>query len=420
MRKRLFIFAVLLLGLTSCGASRFLSSAPRSGGADLSASVFDSIREAYRPLARYFAEQDGFLPAPGSQADIFTTGQEKFDALVRDLEGAHSSIDLMVYRFADDTIATAIRDILIRKAREGVTVRIILENRSNPYNPAFYSAFEGVPGLYLIKAQPSHNPFRMLDDLLWRDHRKLIVIDGKIGYLGGMNIQDKYHTEWRDTHSRVTGGVVASYSALFQRAWEQFSGPAVTPPEMSSVPVREGAVMQLVGDGPDSAEPIIQNGLEMALAQAKEYFYIQNPYFCPPESTVRALLDAAERGVDVRIMFPEGQDVLIMLWVNHSFYRRLLRGKVRIFERGGDFIHSKTFVSDDYLSCIGSANLDFRSFAINFEDNLYVYDGPFALRCREVFEKDMQLCREITLDDIGWSVPERYLQSFFRMAERQL
>lgn len=420
MTRKLLILFTLVLGLSSCAASRFQARAPKTPPADLSAPVFDSIGTQYRPLARFFASQGAALPATGNGFSIYTSGRTMFAAMLRDLENARYSIDFMTYRFADDTIATIVRDVLVRKAREGVSVRVILESRSNPYNPSFYKGFQGVPGLQVIRTQPSHNPFSMIFNLFWRDHRKLAVIDGTIGYLGGMNIQDKYHTEWRDTHSRVTGRVASSYSALFQHAWETFSGPAVTPVQTPPAPAGGDAVMQIVGDGPDSAEPVIRKGLELALSQAKEYFYIQNPYFCPPESTIQALLDAAARGVDVRIMFPKGQDVLIMLWVNHSFYKRLLKGGVRIFERGGDFIHSKTFVADDYLSCIASANLDYRSFDLNFEGNLYVYDTPVALQCRQVFETDMQQCREVTLEDIHWSIPERYLQSFFRVAEIQL
>ena len=326
MTRKLLILFTLVLGLSSCAASRFQARAPKTPPADLSAPVFDSIGTQYRPLARFFASQGASLPATGNGFSIYTSGRTMFAAMLRDLENARYSIDFMTYRFADDTIATIVRDVLVRKAREGVSVRVILESRSNPYNPSFYKGFQGVPGLQVIRTQPSHNPFSMIFNLFWRDHRKLAVIDGAIGYLGGMNIQDKYHTEWRDTHSRVTGRVASSYSALFQHAWETFSGPAVTPVQTPPAPAGGDAVMQIVGDGPDSAEPVIRKGLELALSQAKEYFYIQNPYFCPPESTIQALLDAAARGVDVRIMFPKGQDVLIMLWVNHSFYKRLPRG----------------------------------------------------------------------------------------------
>lgn len=433
--------------------------------------VFAGIEPQFRPVAEFLAREGHTLPEPGNSLDIFLFGRPKFAALLQDLEQAQSTIDMEYYRFSADSIATEVRDMLIRKAAEGVVVRVILEAHSNSYAPSFYNRLKRAPGVSVVEVEPTNN---WVGNLLVRDHRKLVVIDGKIGYSGGMNVQDRYHTIWRDTHVRVTGPVVRSYQSLFDSAWRMFGGSpaagtvpaeapvqtvgaqapagapsvpagvpvqAVVPPTAGapvqaaapvpavgasapagapSVPSADTAIMQLVGDGPDSKAHILRDGLEQALSHAQKYFYIQNPYFCPPESTLQALVDAAARGVDVQMMIPDTQDVIFMLWTNHHFYERLLRGGVRIFERSGTFMHSKTFVTDDYLSCIGSANIDNRSYNINYENNLYIYDREVALRCRAIYEKDMETSREITLADLRFPLWDLYMQKLMMLAAPQL
>lgn len=415
--------------------------------------VFAGIGPQFRPVAEFLAREGHTLPEPGNSLDIFLFGRPKFAALLQDLEQAQSTIDMEYYRFSADSIATEVRDLLIRKAAEGVAVRVILEAHSNSYAPSFYNRLKRAPGVSVVEVEPTNN---WVGNLLVRDHRKLVVIDGKIGYSGGMNVQDRYHTIWRDTHVRVTGPVVRSYQSLFDSAWHMFGGSRRAAPAQAVVPVQavgasapatvpvqavgalaagahsvpasggatgpsaDTAIMQLVGDGPDSPAHILRDGLEQALSRAQKYFYIQNPYFCPPESTLKALVDAAARGVDVQMMIPDTQDVIFMLWTNHHFYERLLRGGVRIFERSGAFMHSKTFVTDDYLSCIGSANIDNRSYNINYENNLYIYDREAALRCRAIYEKDMETSREITLADLRFPLWDLYMQKLMMLAAPQL
>ena len=402
--------------------------------------VFAGIEPQFRPVAEFLAREGHTLPEPGNSLDIFLFGRPKFAALLQDLEQAQSTIDMEYYRFSADSIATQVRDMLIRKAAEGVVVRVILEAHSNSYAPSFYNRLKRAPGVSVVEVEPTNN---WVGNLLVRDHRKLVVIDGKIGYSGGMNVQDRYHTIWRDTHVRVTGPVVHSYQSLFDSAWRMFGGPQKGVPVQAAAPARavvpvpagahsvpasggatgpsaDTAIMQLVGDGPDSKAHILRDGLEQALSHAQKYFYIQNPYFCPPESTLQALVDAAARGVDVQMMIPDTQDVIFMLWTNHHFYERLLRGGVRIFERSGTFMHSKTFVTDDYLSCIGSANIDNRSYNINYENNLYIYDREVALRCRAIYEKDMETSREITLADLRFPLWDLYMQKLMMLAAPQL
>lgn len=415
MKKLFFIGFVLLLA--SCSASRQLANPVLDAATGTPAAVFEGILPQYRPVAEYFAREGGLLPEPGNSMDIYMFGRPKFSALLEDLAAARQTIDMEYYRFSADTIATEVRDMLIRKAAEGVVVRVILEANSNSYNPPFYNKLKRAPGVSVVEVEPSNN---WVGNLLIRDHRKLVVIDGKVGYVGGMNVQDRYHTIWRDTHTRVTGPIVRSCQLLFESAWARFHGPRVARPALEAPSETGTAIMQLVGDGPDTKEHILRTGTELALSSAKEYFYIQNPYFCPPESTLQALLDAAARGVDVQIMFPDTQDVIFMLWTNHHFYERLLRGGVRIFERSGTFMHSKTFVADDYISCIGSSNIDNRSYNINYENNLYIYDREVALRNKAIYEEDMAISREITLSDLRYPIWDLYMQKVMMLAAPQL
>jgi cardiolipin synthase len=164
--------------------------------------------------------------------------------------------------------------------------------------------------------------------------------------------------------------------------------------------------------GPYTLDRPIKDAVEQALAAAKDYFWIQTPYLCPPITTILAMRDAVRRGVDVRLMVPENQDVPIMLWVNRYFYKKLLKAGVKLYERHDPFMHSKMYVTDDYVSCYGSANLDNRSFFLNYENNVYVYDKDVALKSRAVFEEDLSQSRQLTRKDSRWNIFQRIWQDF--------
>ena len=303
--------------------------------------------------------------------------------------------------------------------------------------------------------------------LNYRNHRKIVVIDGKIGYTGGMNINDHYFRQWRDTHLRITGDAVAVLQYIFLDSWltgggaidrgmidfypmaKEGTGHPVTvvrqahqPVEVTvrdgnnsasgastssateageidfkaTHPVLKGKLIQIVPDEPDRPLPILQMSYEWTLLHAKKYIYLQTPYFVPTEPVMDALKTAALCGVDVRLMLPEKADNILMRPANRAYYEEVLQAGVRIFLRQGEFIHAKTFVCDDYLSSIGSANLDFRSFSINYEVNSYIYDEQTALMNKGIFIHDIRQCRELTLDewtDRPWY--SRIIESFMRL-----
>lgn len=411
MKRLLLIIAVASLTL-SCSVSRSMRSVPVWDTPNLGAPVFDSIDINWRPLARTLALQGKMIPVSGNSIEIFTEGRTKFAAFNDDLRNAEHFIDMEYYRFAADTIAGVVRDILLDKAEEGVPVRMILESRSNSPKVSFYRQLRKAEGVYTVDVQRPGDVIGAIWNMDFRDHRKIAVIDGKYCYTGGMNIADVYHTDWRDTHVKLEGPIVEDYERMFDDFWQYFGGEPFAVRPLSERVKEGGAIMQVAQGGPYTTDLPIKEGVEQALVAAKDYFYIQTPYLCPPKTTIKAMKEAVDRGVDVRLMLPKNQDVPIMLWVNHYFYKKFLKAGVRIFERDDPFMHSKAYVTDDYVSCYGSANLDNRSFFLNYENNLYIYDNGVALRSKEIFNEDLGHCKEITQKDVKWSLLERIIQNF--------
>lgn len=430
------------------------------------------IREEFRPLARLMRAEGHPSVTSGNDIEIITSGPRKFDLLREDILAAKESIHVEYFHFGNDKGSKAIKELLMQKAKEGVKVRFLYENIANfPIAAAYYNAMRKA-GVEVIKfTNPRMHVLDMATKLNYRNHRKIVVIDGQIGYTGGMNINDHYFRLWRDTHMRITGDAVAVLQYTFLDSWLTGGGtidkamidyypmakkvaPATEPVEVTAqdplilnnvastssatgqqrstgVPAGEAAgvidfhdthptlrdkLVQIVPDEPDLPQPILQLSYEWALQHAKSYIYLQTPYFVPTEPVMDALKTAALCGVDVRLMVPEVADNILMRPANRAYYEEALQAGVRIFLRQGEFIHAKTFVSDDYLSSIGSANLDFRSFAINYEVNSYIYDEQTALMNKEIFMYDTRQCRELTLEE--WSARPWYcriLESFIRL-----
>ena len=242
----------------------------------------------------------------------------------------------------------------------------------------------------------------LLSKFNYRDHRKIVVIDGKIGYTGGMNIGDDYFFRWRDTHMRMTGNAVASLQYCFLNSWIT-SGGRIDNNFDEFFPqnrvTHDDKLVQIIPDQPDREWPMLHMGAVWAAQHAEQYLYIQTPYFVPPEPLLLALKSAALKGCDVRVMVPAKADLFFMDPANKSYYSECLEAGIRIFERGGRFIHAKTSVSDDYLSIIGSANMDYRSMELSHEINAYIYNSDIATENREIFLQDLKACREIRLED---------------------
>lgn len=358
------------------------------------------VEQRFQPLTMLLAR--GGRPSVSlSTPQIITSGKDKYNMLMSDLICAKESIHMEYFHFGIDKSSRKIRQVLMAKARQGVKVRFINENIANRPIPNLYFRSMRKAGVEVVNFSDSKfSLLRFLMTLSYRDHRKIVVIDNRIGYTGGMNINDHYFYQWRDTHLRLTGEAVASLQYAFLDTWFASGGQLHSAVnsfffhlDKPSCGQSLGTLTQVTPDDPTSPEPVLLTAYEWILNHAQKYVWFQSPYIAPPPSLISAMRNAAQRGVDVRVMVPEHCDTAIMRPINKSYYAELTEAGVQFYVRSGEFMHSKTIVCDDYLSCVGSANLDYRSFGIDYEINTFFYDRAVALRQKQIFENDLPICR---------------------------
>ena len=358
------------------------------------------VEQRFQPLTMLLAR--GGRPSVSlSTPQIITSGKDKYNMLMSDLICAKESIHMEYFHFGIDKSSRKIRQVLMEKARQGVKVRFINENIANLPIPNCYFRSMRKAGVEVVNFSDSKfSLLRFLMTLSYRDHRKIVVIDNRIGYTGGMNINDHYFYQWRDTHLRLTGEAVASLQYAFLDTWLASGGQLHSAVnsfffhlDKPSCGQSLGTLTQVTPDDPTSPEPVLLTAYEWILNHAQKYVWFQSPYIAPPPSLISAMRNAAQRGVDVRVMVPEHCDTAIMRPINKSYYAELTEAGVLFYVRSGEFMHSKTIVCDDYLSCVGSANLDYRSFGIDYEINTFFYDRAVALRQKQIFENDLPICR---------------------------
>ena len=358
------------------------------------------VEQRFQPLTMLLAR--GGRPSVSlSTPQIITSGKDKYNMLMSDLICAKESIHMEYFHFGIDKSSRKIRQVLMEKARQGVKVRFINENIANWPIPNCYFRSMRKAGVEVVNFSDSKfSLLRFLMTLSYRDHRKIVVIDNRIGYTGGMNINDHYFYQWRDTHLRLTGEAVASLQYAFLDTWLASGGQLHSAVnsfffhlDKPSCGQSLGTLTQITPDDPTSPDPVLLTAYEWILNHAQKYVWFQSPYIAPPPSLISAMRNAAQRGVDVRVMVPEHCDTAIMRPINKSYYAELTEAGVQFYVRSGEFMHSKTIVCDDYLSCVGSANLDYRSFGIDYEINTFFYDRAVALHQKQIFENDLPICR---------------------------
>ncbi len=358
---------------------------------------FNRIDPSYHRLVTLLAGNNHSRVLYGSRVEIITDGNCKLEMLIEDLENAKEHIHFEYFLFRRDEISRRIREILIRKAAEGVKVRFIYDNIANiDILPAYYNKMRGsgveVNPFFKLSLSSIH---RSLNN---RNHRKLVVIDGRVGYVGGMNIT-KQTQRWRDVHLRLHGQGVHSLQMNFFQAWCDSGGKLPESSFADYFPMQEKFsenLMQIVPEAPDAVFPYYALAVVSAIENAKKYIYIQTPYFLPTDPVMRALKTAALSGVEVRLMLSRKSDFAFMDWAIQAGYEEVLAAGIHIHEIQGYFSHAKSMVIDDYLSIIGSSNLDYRSLELNFEINSFMYDTEVAARNHEIFVNDMAGCREIS------------------------
>jgi cardiolipin synthase len=337
---------------------------------------------------------------------VFNDGVAKFDSLIQDLEQAKDHIHFQYYIFKLDTLGTRILNVLIQKAKQGVKVRLLFDDIGSRglHKRHLQELIDngGDVEAFFPATMPLINP-----RMNFRNHRKIVVIDGRIGYVGGFNVGDEYlglnkkFGYWRDTHLRIEGSAVHPLQTRFILDWNQASEKNDIEYAEHFFPAipRKGSVgMQIVSSGPDSEWEQIKDGYLKMIFIAKKYIYIQTPYFIPDVSFLDALRIACLSGIDVRIMIPNKPDHMFVYWATYSNVGKLLKAgaKVYIYENG--FLHTKQIVVDDELSTVGTANIDVRSFKLNFEVNAFIYDRQKSHELAELFEQDMQLSTELTYE----------------------
>ncbi len=360
-----------------------------------------AVPTPYRPLVTLLTNSKQSSLLYGSEITVYTNGTDKFKDLMHELNLAKHHIHLQYYIFCDDEIGNQIKDILIAKAREGIEVRVLYDDVGcwNVKNKFFKEMKDAGIEVYafLKVAFPIFT-----SKVNYRNHRKIVVIDGKVGFMGGMNIADRYVKgtnwgSWRDTHFKIRGKGVHGLQASFLIDWYVISKKLLNdkvyyPP----APIyNKDNIMQIATSGPVGQWRTLLQAAIFMLSNAKKYIYIQTPYFLPTEGINQALQIAALGGVDVRLMLPERSDTRTANMATHSFLDEMIKAGVKVYFYKAGFLHSKLIVTDDELTCIGSANVDFRSFEHNFEINAFVYESAFATHMRKIFMHDLNSCEQV-------------------------
>ncbi len=357
----------------------------------------DKIDPSYHNLVRLLERNNHSRVFYGSEVEIITNGYQKLEMLIEDLKRARSHIHCEFFLFRRDKTSRRIRDVLMRKAEEGVEVRFVYDNIANINIPFWYYTEMRKSGVE-VKLFTRLSLSSIRRSLNNRNHRKIVVIDGQVGYVGGMNITSQT-LRWRDVHLRIKGQGVHGLQLNFLQSWYNSGGDLddEVAPYFPIAPIFTQNLMQIVPEAPDSRFPYYALSVVKVIENAKKYIYIQTPYFMPTESVMRALKSASLSGVEVRIMVSRKSDFAFMDWAIQANYEETLEAGIHIHEIQDYFSHAKSMVVDDYLSIIGSSNLDYRSLELNFEINSFMYDEKIAVQNKEIFLKDMDDCVELSL-----------------------
>lgn len=367
-------------------------------------------------LIKFFASQNWALPFKDNLVDVYTDGYQFFHALLQAIAQARRHIHLDSYIFNDDELGNLLADALITKAGQGVEVRVIYDDVGCwEVKGTFFERMRDA-GIEVHGFMPVKFP-AFTSKVNYRNHRKLCVIDGEVGFIGGMNIATRYvkgrevgkkkknqepqRRPWRDTHLRIRGGAVYGIQRAFLVDWYFVDRTLITNrryyPEMDRLH-RNNCLVQIVTSSPISQWPDMMQGYVRILLEAKQYVYIETPYFLPTEPVLLAMRTAALTGIDVRVMIPYKTDAKLVEWASRSYVHEIVSAGVKVYLYQKGFNHSKLLVSDDSLCTVGSANVDFRSFENNFEGNAFIYDSTMALRIKEVFMNDV--ANSVLLDDV--------------------
>lgn len=341
-----------------------------------------------------------------NKIDIYFEGQDKFTALIESINNAKSYIYLQYYILKSDGLGQRVIDALCNKAEEGLEVKVLTDGMGGRNLKKRDIKRLEESGAQVGIFFPPFLPYLSLR-INYRNHRKICIIDGYESYVGGFNIGDEYlglskkFGHWKDAHLKIVGSAISSLQWRFFLDWRFATGEEINRCQ-SYIHTKDdlgNSGVQIVSSGPDSKWPSVKDGYLKMISTAREKLYIETPYFIPDDSILEALRLAGLSDLDVRVMIPCKPDHPFVYWASLSYIGDLLRAGVRFFSYEKGFLHSKVLLMDDFVSSVGTANLDIRSFKLNFEVNAFVYDEEINLKLTEKFINDLDYCKEITLEE---------------------
>ncbi|MBS6646393.1 MAG: cardiolipin synthase [Clostridiaceae bacterium] len=379
-------------------------------------SLSDPLSRDYEDLVLYNLETSGAVLTVDNSVEILTDGVQKFADLREEMKKARHYIHIQYYIIKNDEVFNSMIPILIDKVREGVEVRILYDGMGGRFMPKRVWEELKKEGIKVGEFFPAFLG-RLHLRVNYRNHRKIVVIDGRVGYVGGFNVGKEYISKdpkfgyWRDTHLKLYGGSVLSLQIRFALDWNYATKENLFKNAAYFDSYRDGIGMiypehpkagqspigvQIIASGPDAANRQIRNNYLQLFHKAQKHIYIQTPYFVPDDAILSALRIAAESGVDVRLMIPCKPDHPFVYWATYSYVGDLLAAGARCYTYENGFLHAKGVMVDSRVSCYGTANMDIRSFELNFEVNATIYDEETTERLEQFFIDDLMHCNEVT------------------------
>jgi len=357
-----------------------------------------------RKLARLLLKDADAPLTLNNRFEVLTNGKKTFRALFAELEKAKDHIHLEYYIFHNDAIGKDILNLLMRKASEGVKIRVLVDGLGNSSLTKRFGELKKV-GVETAGFYPVRFPF-LSRKLNLRNHRKIVVIDGNVGFLGGLNVGDEYLSRnkkigfWRDTFLKLEGDSVNSLQTVFLNDWNVATHQGINGSKYYPQAVQLGSQLtQIAATGPDSDWGSMLQIFFVALTSAEKTIYVETPYFIPDEGSVMALKTAALSGIDVRIILMGVPDHKITYWASLSYVQDLLESGVRIYRYTKGILHAKVLILDTQIGVIGSTNFDIRSFSLNFEISAFIYECSFAQRLEKDFHQDLADSEELILEE---------------------
>mgnify|MGYP001042558873 CR=1 FL=1 len=386
------------------------------------------IPENYRPFNKYhklinFLMRDLSPLTLYNKVRILKNGEQKFPAVKEAILKAKEHIHLEYYIFSDDDVGGELTELLMQKAKEGVRVRIIVDGVGSLGLKRAYFKKVRAAGIEIYEFMPVLFP-SFTSKINYRNHRKIIVIDGKVGFTGGINLDDRYLNNgkhqlfWRDTHLMLEGESVKTLQFLFMLSWQFVTGKELNdgPNYFPSFKAAGTQPVQINASGPDWELASIMESFLLAFNAAEERIRITTPYFIPTESIMNALSTVTKSGVSVQLMIPYQSDSWIVQAASLSYVKQLLRLGIEVYFYTKGFVHSKVIIIDDNFASVGTSNMDYRSFDLNYEVNTYLYDKALISTLHAQFEEDMKDCQQAVLNKwMARKTPAKLKESLCRL-----